>query len=323
MIEQLKVIVNEEIHPDGMELLRSQMNVVVDPDLGAKNGQIESATALLVRSSGQVRENLITQARNLKVIGRYGAGVDNIDVQVCQKLGIAVVYAPGLNAKSVAEMAIGQAINLRRNFIAQDDAVRRGDWSRRDHLAGDDIRGSKIGLIGLGQIGLEVARISRLGFEMDVCYYDQVRNKDAEAKLGITYVSLNELLSISDIVSLHIPYTPSTHNLIGRRELGRMKRTGILLNFARGGIVDEIALSEALQVGVIAGAGLDVFLNEPLVKSSPLLLAPNTVFSPHTAGISAGASREISLSVVNDIFAILSGESPKFLYQPTSLIKLV
>lgn len=320
MVKQLKVIVNEEIHPDGMKLLRSKMDVVVDFDLGAKNGQIESATALLVRSSGQVREDLITRARNLKVIGRYGAGVDNIDVQMCQKLGIAVVYAPGVNAKSVAEMTIGQAINLRRNFIAQDDAVRREDWSRRDHLAGGDIRGSKIGLIGLGQIGLEVARISRLGFEMDVCYYDQLQNKDAEARFGLTFLSLNELLSTSDIVSLHIPYTPSTHNLIGRSELARMKRTGILLNFARGGIVDEIALSEALQVGMIAGAGLDVFLEEPLVKSSPLLLAPNTVFSPHTAGISDGASREISLSVVNDIFAIISGKIPKFLYPPTSVV---
>jgi len=314
VIDQPKIIVNEKIHPEGMALLGSRMQVVVDPVLGVKEGQVESAVALLVRSSGNVTEDLIRRAKNLRVIGRYGAGVDNIDVQVCRELGIPVVYAPGVNAKSVAEMAIGQAINLRRNLIEQDAAVRRVDWSQRDQLAGDDIRGSKIGLVGLGQIGLEVARIARLGFDMKVFYFDQVRNRSAEDRLEVTYLGLDQLLSTSDVVSLHVPYTSSTHNMIGRRELEQMKSSAILLNFARGGIIDEHALADALRSGVIAGAGLDVFLTEPLVKSSPLLTVPNIVFSPHTAGISDGASRQISLSVVNDIFAILDGDSPRFQY---------
>ena len=308
------IIVNEEIHPDGMALLRSNLRVVVDPTLGAGNGEVELADALLVRSSGEIRSPLIDRANNLKVIGRYGAGVDNIDVSACSERGIPVVFAPGVNAKSVAEMAIGQAISLRRNSFAQDAAVRGGDWKTRDVLAGDDIRGSTIGLLGLGMIGLEVARIARLGFGMNVLYFDQVRNAVAEREFDARLVNFDELFAGSDVVSLHVPYTNATHHLVGERELGLMKSTALLLNFARGGIVDENALAVALSSGVIAGAALDVFAKEPPPIDSPLFHAPNTLFSMHTAGISAGASRDISISVVSDVLAVLSGRPPKHVY---------
>lgn len=308
------LIINDEIHPDGMALLRKNLEVFVDPALGATSGEIELADALLVRSSGEIRASLLERATNLKVIGRYGAGVDNVDVALCSKRGIPVVYAPGVNAKSVAEMAIAQAISLRRNSIIQDAMVRRGDWTGRDRLAGDDIRGSTIGLIGLGVIGLEMTRIARGGFEMNVLYFDQVRNSIAEEELGATFVGLDGLLSESDMVSLHIPYTPATHHIIGVRELGLMKQTALILNFARGGIIDEVALADALHSGQIAGAALDVFTKEPPATDSLLFRAPNTLFSMHTAGISAGASRDISMSVASDILAVLSGQAPRHMY---------
>jgi D-3-phosphoglycerate dehydrogenase len=312
---QHMIIVNDEIHPDGMALLSAQLQVIVDPELGATSGEIENASALLVRSTGEIRKPLIDRALRLKVIGRYGAGVDNIDVVACSKRGIPIVYAPGVNAKSVAEMAIGQAITLRRNSLVQDAAVRRGDWSERDRLAGDDIRGSTIGLIGLGLIGLEMARIARFGFGMDILYFDQVRNLLAEEELDAKFVSLDELFPISDIVSIHVPYSAATHHMIGERALRSMKRSALILNFARGGIIDESALAEALHSGVIAGAALDVFMKEPPSINSPLFRAPNTLFSMHTAGISARASRDISMSVANDLLAFLSGSTPRYVYK--------
>jgi phosphoglycerate dehydrogenase-like enzyme len=308
------IIVNDEIHPDGMALLRKNLRVVVDFALGAGDGELERADALLVRSSGEIRKPLIDRASNLKVIGRYGAGVDNIDVSACSERGIPVIYAPGVNAKSVAEMAIGQAISLRRNSRAQDASVRGGDWTNRDLLAGDDIHGSTIGLIGLGLIGLEVARIARMGFGMEVLYFDQVQNTVAESEFGARFVDFDRLLAECDVVSLHVPYTTATHHLVGERELGLMKSTALLVNFARGGIVDENALAAALSLGVIAGAALDVFTKEPPPTDSPLFHAPNTLFSMHTAGISAGASRDISLSVVSDMLAILSGHPARHVY---------
>lgn len=314
MTDQHLLILNDEIHPDGMALLSAHLRVLVDQSLGAARGEIEDADALLVRSTGEVRRDLIDRASRLRVIGRYGAGVDNIDVKACSEREIPVVYAPGVNAKSVAEMAIGQAITLRRNSFAQDAAVRRGDWSGRDRLAGDDIRGSTIGLIGLGLIGLETARIARFGFLMDVLYFDQVQNPAAEKELDATFVGLDDLLARSDMVSIHVPYTAATHHLIGERELGLMKRSALLLNFARGGIIDETALATALKSGVIAGAALDVFMKEPPAIDSQLFSAPNTLFSMHTAGISAGASRDISMSVANDLLAVLSGRSPRHVY---------
>jgi len=309
------LIINDEIHSDGMALLRQKLRVLVDPAMGAVSGEIELADALLVRSSGEIRASLLDRANNLKVIGRYGAGVDNIDVALCSKRGVPVVYAPGVNAKSVAEMAIAQAISLRRNSFVQDAMVRRGDWTRRDRLSGDDIRGSTIGLIGLGLIGLEMTRIARRGFEMNVLYFDQVRNSTAEEELSATLVGLDELLSKSDIVSLHVPYTPATHYLIGVRELGLMKQSALILNFARGGIIDEVALADALNSGQIAGAALDVFMREPPEIDATLFRAPNTLFSMHTAGISAGASRDISMSVASDILAVLSGQNPRHVYK--------
>jgi D-3-phosphoglycerate dehydrogenase len=309
------LIINDQIHPDGMALLHKHLEVRVDSALGAVNGEIEHADALLVRSSGEIRAPLLERANSLKVIGRYGTGVDNIDVALCSNRGIPVVYAPGVNAKSVAEMAIGQGISLRRNSFVQDAMVRRGDWTGRDRLAGDDIRGSTIGLIGLGLIGLEMAQVARVGFAMNVLYFDQVRNASAEEKLGATFVGLDELLSESDMVSLHIPYTPATHHLIGVRELRLMKKTALVLNFARGGIIDEEALADALHSGQIAGAALDVFMKEPPAVDSPLFRAPNTLFSMHTAGISAAASRDISMSVASDILAVLAGETPRHVYR--------
>lgn len=308
------LIINDAIHSDGMELLSQKLQVLVDPAMGAVSGQIEVADALLVRSSGEIRASLLDRANNLKVIGRYGAGVDNIDVPLCSKRGIPIVYAPGVNAKSVAEMAIGQAISLRRNSLAQDAMVRRGDWTGRDRLAGDDIRGSTIGLIGLGSIGLEMTRIARGGFAMDVLYFDQVQNSTAEEEFGATLVGLDELLSQSDIVSLHVPFTPATHHLIGVRELGLMKQSALILNFARGGIIDEVALADALRTSRIAGAALDVFTTEPPVVDAALFRAPNTLFSMHSAGISAGASRDISMSVASDLLAVLSGQTPLHVY---------
>jgi D-3-phosphoglycerate dehydrogenase / 2-oxoglutarate reductase len=308
-----RVLLTGEIHPDGQRLLQEHCNVRIASstsraELAHEASEVE---ALVLRANARVDRPLLRRAERLQVVGRYGAGVDNIDLVAAAEFGIAVVNTPGANAQSVAEHALASLLALSRDIRGLDSSVRCGDWSRRDRSPGREMHGGVLGVVGFGDIGVRLARACHLGLGMDVTYWDNVRRADIESSLCARRLALHELLEQSDVVSLHVPLTAATRNLIGAPELDRMKPDGFLLNLARGGIVDESALAAALHRGHLAGAALDVFVEEPLPPSSPLLAAPRLLLTPHAAALSEQACSRMAQAVAGDVLRVLRGQEPE------------
>lgn len=303
------VILNESIHDDGLELLKKQCRVFIEADLGFESGNLANADGLILRASGCLESTHLDFATNLKVVGRYGVGVDNIDTRACSVRKIPIVYTPKSNSRSVAELVVAQMMAIFRNTFAQDSAVRSGAWEIRNVAAGSELSGKSLGLIGLGNIGLEVAKIATLGLEMSCSYFDLRRNETAEKELGLIFLSLDEVLASSDVVSVHVPLLPSTRDMISFRELALMRQDAVLINMARGGLVNEKALIEFLASGSLRGAALDVFESEPLEKSNPIMNQKNILLTPHSGGLTGEASQRTSVAVVSDVLAVLSGET--------------
>jgi D-3-phosphoglycerate dehydrogenase len=243
----------------------------------------------------------------LKVIGRCGVGLDNIDLKAAGERGIPVVYTPGANAQTVADLTLGLLLALARKIPQADRMTRDGQWKR---IMGNDVWGKTLGICGLGQIGFNVAKRAK-GFEMNVVAYDLFENPSLAGELGIDYKSKAEILGESDFITLHLPLTPETRGFISIADLRAMKKTAILVNTSRGGIVDENALYMALKEGEIAGAALDVFEHEPPGKT-PLVELDNFIGSPHIGGITTEALGRIGMTVARDIVAVLKGQAPKF-----------
>jgi len=232
-----------------------------------------------------VDAELIEAASKLKVIHKSGIGVDKIDLEAARAKGIKVYITGGANAVAVSEMALMLMMAVLRRFISSDASLRKGKWLKTE-LAGvtQHLSGKTVGIVGMGNIGKNLAKLLQ-GFECKILYHDVSRlSSEVERSIGIIYKPLEELLKNSDVVSLNIPLTPMTKDIINAETLSMMKRTAIIVNTARGGIIDEKALIEALQKGTIAGAGLDVFAIEPLDPHNPLLTMDNVVVSPHVAG---------------------------------------
>lgn len=262
---------------------------------------------------------MIDAAPELQVIARHGVGYDNIDVGHATKRGIPVVFAPEAISLSVAEYTVGMILALNRKMLSSDAAARSGEWVKRYHeLVGTDLRGKTVGLVGLGRIGREVAR--RLhAFQVNLTYYDVVSYPELERELCIRRVPLDELLSRSDIVTLHAPFTEQTRHMIGRREINLMKRTAILVNTSRGAIIDEEALIEAIQAQRIAGAGLDVYENEPLETTNLLVRLRNVLLSPHMSGHTVEALRATAIQVAEEVRAVMSGQRARYIANPEAL----
>jgi phosphoglycerate dehydrogenase-like enzyme len=234
---------------------------------------------------------LVLEAGPLRVVVKYGSGMDNIDVPAAEDLGVRVSSTPGANARSVAELAVGLLLSLARNVVAHDRTVRGGSWRR---ITGIELAGKRLGIVGYGAIGREVARIAA-GLEMEVVAHDPLVD-DADVPL----VPLAELYATSDAVSLHVPLTPETRGLVGAGELAAMKPTAFLLNTARGGLVDEEALAEALRTGRLGGAALDGFVEEPL-GDSPLRGLDNVILSPHAGAATLDAVRRTATRAVDQL----------------------
>jgi D-3-phosphoglycerate dehydrogenase len=313
-IDKPVVILNESIHRDGLDILDASCSVFVESDLGIASGLICEAEGIIVRASGQFMQTHLSKAGALKVVGRYGVGVDNIDVSSCTKRKIPVIFTPGSNSRSVAELVIGQMLSLLRNAKQQDLAIRNGNWNSRNNIAGSEAGAMTLGLIGLGRIGCEVASIARRGFSMEVYYFDLRRNIEAETMYGIQFVSLDELLSLSDVVSLHLPSNAQTHHMISASEFAKMKPGAFLINMSRGGLVDEVALISALESKRLSGAALDVFEHEPIEIDSPLLNIESLLLTPHSAGLTDEATRRMSISLANDVVAVLEERKPTHVF---------
>ena len=292
-------------------------DVLYDPKLVDKPDALAraltNARALIVRNRTQVRGSLLAAARKLEVVGRLGVGLDNIDTKACRDRGIAVFPATGANDVSVAEYVIAAAMMLlRRAYLATADVV-AGSWPR-DRLIGREISGKRLGLVGFGSIAKETARrAAALG--MSIAAVDPYVGSDhpswSQPWGRVEPTSLDALLADSDVVSLHVPLTPETRNLIGVDALSRMKADAILVNAARGGVVDEGALVEALASGRLGGAALDVFEEEPLSAARAALFAgcPHLILTPHIAGVTAESNVRVSWVTVENVRRRLAGAS--------------
>ena len=263
---------------------------------------------VLVVGLQKITEKVLDAAKRLRVIGRCGVGLDNIDLKAAGARGIPVVYTPGVNAQAVADLALGLMLALARKIPQADRMTKSAEWKR---IMGNDVWGKTLGICGLGQIGFNVAKRAR-GFDMNVIAYDLLENPCLAQEHGIRYKSKAEILGESDFITLHLPLTPQTRGFIGMDDLRVMKKTAILVNTSRGGIVDEKALYAALKEGEIAGAALDVFEHEPPGKT-PLVELDNFIGTPHIGGITAEALGQIGMTVARDIVSVLKGQAPQFL----------
>jgi (S)-sulfolactate dehydrogenase len=269
--------------------------------------ELASADALIVRNRTQVDAALVAAAPRLKVVGRLGVGLDNIDLPACAARQIDVIAATGANARSVAEYVIGAALVLRRPAYGASAAVAAGEWPRAALSQGRELSGSTLGIVGFGSIGRLVAELAhRLG--MQVIGFDAAigPHSAAWAEHHTAPRSLEDLLHESDIVSLHVPLTDQTRFLLDARRLSLMKTDAILINTSRGGIVDETALAASLRSGMLSGAALDVFENEPLRAGSVLAGCPRLLLTPHIAGVTRESNARVSALVAREVAAALA-----------------
>lgn len=281
-------------------------DVLYDPDLVDRPDELRAivaqARALVVRNRTQVRGELLAAAARLRAVGRLGVGLDNIDVEACRARGVAVFPATGANDASVAEYVIAAAMMLLRGAYASTSDVAAGRWPRNRLISGREIAGKRLGLVGFGSIARETGkRAAALG--MSVAAYDPYVSEDDAAWVqpwgGVSPLGLSDLLATSDVVSLHVPLTSETKNLIDAERLALCRPDAILINAARGGVVDEAALAAALKAGRLGGAALDVFEEEPLPAERGAVFAgcPNLILTPHIAGVTAEANARVSAMI--------------------------
>lgn len=256
---------------------------------------------------------VLEQASNLKVISRRGVGYDNVDIQAATKQGIYVTTTPVLSG-TVADLAFALLLAAARWIPYAHQLIASRGWEKRndrDRFVGTDVFGKTLGIIGLGRIGLEMAKRAR-GFEMPLLYYDLIRNPTREKEFQIQYQPLHRLLAEADFISLHVPLTTQTRGLIGEPELKLMKPTAIVINTSRGPVINEKALHTALRNKWIAGAGLDVFNDEPVWPDNPLLALDNVVLTPHIAGATSECRRRSASVAVDNVIQVLQGKRPLY-----------
>jgi D-3-phosphoglycerate dehydrogenase len=308
----MRILVTDDIDPEGVALLTAVPEFIVDvvPTLPAEAllERIGDYDGLVGRSATRVSAELLARAKKLKVIGRAGVGVDNVDLDKATELGVAVINAPAGNTIAVAELFFGSLIALVRQIAPAARSMAEGRWDRANFM-GHELRGRTLGIIGVGRIGTEIAKRAHV-FGMEVFGFDPYIGDDRFTSLRIRRAAqLELLLDVADILTIHTPLTDETRRMIGARELELLKRGAIVANLARGGIVDDQALLGALQSGHVAGAVLDVFEKEPLPADHPLRTAPNVLLMPHMGASTYEAQRNVAVDVSEAVRdALLSGE---------------
>jgi len=316
MTERPKVMVALSLDEDALKRLGevADFDIVEDYSIRTKEGLlkiIDNYDGSIVGLPPFDRE-VLDKTHRLKVISRHGVGYDSVDIKAANEKGIVVTITPA-NAVSVAEIAFGLILAVARKIPQAHFYVKEKQWSRRasrTSLNGVELSGKTLGIIGLGRIGSRVAKIGK-GFDMKLLYCDIVRKRKMEKELPIERRSLNQLLAESDFVSVHVPLTDETRGMIGENELKTMKRDAVLINTARGPIVDERALHHALKEKWIAATGLDVFEQEPINQDNPLLELDNVVFTPHVAGSTAEARSRCAMMAVENTIKVLQGKETK------------
>ncbi|HMQ32563.1 MAG TPA: phosphoglycerate dehydrogenase [Chloroflexaceae bacterium] len=307
-----RILVTEKIAPEGLAVLQraGEVDVRLDLDRAALLGAVGDYDALVVRSATKVTAEVIEAGRQLRVIGRAGTGVDNIDVEAATRRGIIVVNAPASNNVAVAELTIGLLIALARSIPQAHGSLQSGRWERAKYV-GWEVRGKTLGLVGLGRIGTEVAVRAR-ALEMQLLAYDPVVSLDRAEQIGVELVTLDELLARSDVVSLHVPLVDQTRNLLDAGRIAKMKRGAYIINASRGGVVDEEALLAALASGQLGGAALDVFSHEPPDPEADIIHHPKVITVPHIGASTAEAQISAGSEVAEGVAAALTGATPRY-----------
>ncbi len=304
----MKVLVSDALSDEGLSKLKEHSEVDLKPNITPDElvAEIGAYDALVVRSRSKVTAEVIEAGKKLKVIGRAGVGVDNIDVDKATEKGIIVLNAPHGNTISTAEHAFAMLISLARNIALADSSVKKGEWNR-SAFTGVELNKKTLGIVGMGRIGTEVAKRAR-AMGMKIITYDPYVSAEQAEKVGVEMVLFEDLLKEADFITLHLPMGSSTHHLIGEKELSMMKPGVRIINCARGGLVDEDALFKALQEGKVAGAALDVFEEEPPVNCD-LLKLDNVIVTPHLGALTREAQTNVALQVAEQVIKALQGES--------------
>ncbi len=307
-----KILYIHPLHPSGMDFLRERYEVTVDDDDSKEHllsviGDYHAVTTRLT----VIDADLIAAGKNLEAIAKHGVGVDNIDVPAATAKGIAVLTTGTANSVSVAEHAFFAAGALAKRIVHLDDAMRRGNWASRDEKGSIDLYGRTLGLAGMGRIGSAMASMASNGFAMPVIVYDPFLTKETVESQGYVWTDdIDDLCTKVDVLSLHVPLADNTRNMIDARRLAMMKPSAILVNFARGGVVDEDALYAALRDKTIAAAAIDAWEHEPPDFNHPLFQLDNVLASPHCGTFTEDSRKRMSMAVAEGIDAVLSGGVP-------------
>lgn len=322
-----KVLLTERIDPIGIEMLSkvAQVDIAPNPQEDTIAELIPEYDALVIRAT-KLTEKMIAAGKKLKIVARHGVGQDNLDIPAATKYGVILTTTPGANAGSVAEHAVGGMMYLLKRYGEATSMLRGGAFDQPGSLTGlltklgflnYVMEGKTVALVGVGAIAKRVAAMCKHGFGMNVIGYDPWVSAEAMAELGITkYETVEEMLPLCDVLSIHVPKTPQTENLINKDTLAKMKPTAVVVNTARGGIINEADLVEALRDKVIAGAMLDVFAQEPPSLDNPLFTLDNVLLTPHIAAASDGAMRNMSSGVATNIINYFEGRDPIFVVNP-------
>lgn len=310
IMDKMKVLIADQINEKGIKELEEVADVVVDTDITKEEllDVIKDFTGIIVRSRTKVTRDIIEAAPKLKIIARAGVGVDNVDVSAATEKGIMVVNAPESTSITVAEHTMGLILSIARKIAVADKSVKEGKWEKSKFM-GIELNGKTLGIIGMGRIGSQVVTRAK-SFGMEIIVYDPYITQEAAAELGVTVVDLETVLKNSDVITIHVPLTPETKHLISKDEFENMKDSAFIVNCARGGIINEEDLYNALESGKIAGAGLDVFEVEPPVDN-PLLNLDNVVLTPHIGASTSEAQRDAAIIVAKEVKSVLEGSSPK------------
>ena len=303
-----RILITDHISEEGIRKLREFGDVEIRVGVSEEElkARIADYDALIVRSGTKVTREVIEAGTKLKVIGRAGVGVDNIDVDSATERGIMVVNAPGANTISAAEHTIGMLLSLSRKIPAANQSLKSGEWTRKKYM-GVEVNGKILGIIGLGRVGGEVAKRAK-GLGMRVVAYDPFISQDRAGELGVSLMSFSEVLSISDFITIHAPLTKDTYHLIGKDEFEKMKDGVRIINCARGGIIDENALVEAIRSGKVAGAALDVFEREPPPADSDLLKLDSVIVTPHLGASTEEAQRAAAIVIADEVIRALENK---------------
>ncbi|MCK5083024.1 MAG: phosphoglycerate dehydrogenase [Candidatus Omnitrophica bacterium] len=306
----MKILISDKLADEGLDILKAVKDFEVDCKFGLSPEELKAAIkdyhGLIIRSGTKVTADILDAADQLKVIGRAGVGMDNVDLKAATKKGVIAMNTPSGNTTATAEHTMGMILALARNIPQAYASMKAGKWDRTK-FRGVELHGKKLGVIGFGRIGSTVAKFAK-AFGMGILAYDPFLSMEIADQKGVVMVAMEVLLSQSDYITMHVPKSSETRNLISDKEFGLMKNTARVVNCARGGVISEAALVKALEEGKIAGCALDVFEQEPLPTDSPLLKFDNCIVTPHLGAATSEAKVNVAIEIAESVRDALLGK---------------